>query len=81
MLTEYTPKKSLRSSKKGVLTIHRINYKSARGTFSYYGPTLWNSAPEELRSAAAASTSKSKLETYFTSFQLAFNLRPPSYFA
>ena len=69
MLTEYTPDRRLRSSSKGLLTIPRINSKSAHGAFSYYDLTLWNSLPHELRSATTVSSFKSRLKTsFFTSF-------------
>lgn len=71
MLTEYIPDRSLRSSSEGLLIIPRINSKAAHGAFSYYGPTLWNSFPQELRSAATVSSFKSKLKTYL--FAQAFN--------
>lgn len=68
MLAEYTPEKSLRSWSKGLLAVPRINSKSAQGTFSYHGPTLWNSLLQQLCSAAAVSTFKSKIKTYLFFF-------------
>ncbi len=67
MLSEYTPDRPLRSSNKGVLTIPRINTKSAHGAFGHYGPTLWNSLPHELRSTTTVSSFKSRLKTYLFS--------------
>ncbi len=67
MLSEYTPDRPLRSSNKGLLTIPRINTKSAHGAFSHYGPTLWNSLPHELRSTTTVSSFKSRLKTYLFS--------------
>ena len=64
MLTEYTPDRPLRSSNKGLLTIPRINSKSAHGAFSYCGPTLWNSLPHKLRSVTTVSSFTSRLKTY-----------------
>ena len=62
------PDRPLRSSNKGLLTIPRINTKSAHGAFSHYGPTLWNSLPHELRSVTTVSSFKSRLKTFFAKF-------------
>lgn len=61
MLTVYTPEKSLRTSSKGLLAVPRINSKSARGTFSYH-------LLQQLCSAVAVSTFKSKIKTYLFFF-------------
>ena len=68
MLTEYTPERSLRSSNKGLLTIPKINSKSAHGAFSHYGPTLWNSLPHELRSATTVFCFKANYNLFLQTF-------------
>ena len=67
MLEPYVPTRTLRSSDKGLLTVHWINSKSGYGAFSHYGPTLWNSIPADLRSVTTVSSFKSKLKI-LTSF-------------
>ncbi len=71
MLTQYIPDRHLRSSCKSLLNIPRIHSKSAQGAFSYYGPTLWNSLPMELRSSPTISSFKCNLKTHL--FSQAFN--------
>lgn len=53
-----------------VKAVPRINSKSAQGTVSYHSPTFWNSLLQELCSAAALCTFKSKIKSYlvFTNF-------------
>ena len=67
MLKPYEPTRTLRSSDKGLLTAHPINFKSGSGAFSHYGPTLWNSIPADLRSATTVCSFKRKLNTYLFS--------------
>ncbi len=71
LLTVYTPRRNLRSSDSGLLTIPvtRLRSMSDRA-FSSVAPKLWNSLPTEIRQVESFSVFKSSLKTYF--FRLAY---------
>lgn len=72
LLTPYTPKRDLRSSDTGLLTVPstRLRLMGDRA-FSSLAPKLWNSLPIEIRQAKSFGIFKSQLKTHF--FRLAFN--------
>ena len=50
MLSRYEPVRPLRSSDTGLLNIPEVETKTHReAAFSFYGPTLWNGLPVNLR--------------------------------
>lgn len=71
MVKEYQPSRTLRSTSSGQLMRIRVQTKQGEAAFSYYGPTLWNKLPTQVRSAPDVDTFKSKLETFL--FSLVFD--------
>lgn len=72
MLLSYQPSRVLRSSGTGLLIIPRVNTKThGEAAFSHYGPRLWNSLPESIRTAETVDVFKRRLKTHL--FGLAFN--------
>ena len=73
LLITYTPKRTLRSAKKGLLIQPICRLKSyGQRAFSYAAPKLWNSLPFNLRTCANLSHFKSQVKTLL--FKRAFNL-------
>ena len=68
LLLSYQPSRTLKSSGTGLLTIPRVRSK----TFSYYGPRLWNSLPENLRAAETVDVFKKRLLFDFIDFLYSF---------
>ena len=65
LLLSYQPSRTLRSSGTGLLTIPRVRTKThGEAAFSYYGPRLWNSLPENLRAAETVDVFKKRLKTH-----------------
>ena len=72
LLLVYQPPRTLRSSGTGLLTIPQVSSKKhGEAAFSYYGPRLWNSLPENLRVTETAEVFKKRLKTHL--FNQAFN--------
>ena len=70
----YVPRRELRSSTDNSKLLKPVmNYKSyGEKSFSFYGPTVWNSLPFNLRNIDNLNTFKTHLKTYF--FKQAYNL-------
>ena len=65
LLLSYQPSRTLRSSSTGLLTIPHVRSKThGEAAFSYYGPRLWNSLPENLRAAETVDDFKKRLKTH-----------------
>ena len=65
MLTQYIPSRSLRSSQKNQLIKPSPKLKHfGERAFTFVGPDLWNSLPEDVKSAPSLQTFKTKLKTY-----------------
>jgi len=64
LITPYQPSRTLRSASKHLLTVPTVTSAAGRRSFSYFGPTLWNSLPLHLRSCNSLSVFRSKLKTY-----------------
>ena len=72
LLLSYQPSRVLRSSGTGLLIIPRAKTKThGEAAFSHYGPRLWNSLPEGIRTAETVDVFKRRLKTHL--FGLAFN--------
>lgn len=72
LLLSYEPTRTLRSSGRGLLLIPKVRTKThGEAAFCYYGPHLWNSLPEDLRTAESVDIFKNKLKTHL--FSLAFD--------
>lgn len=72
LLLIYQPSRTLRSSGTGLLTIPQVCSKThGEAAFSYFGPRLWNSLPENLRAAETVDVFKKRLKTHL--FNQAFN--------
>ena len=70
MLSRYEPVRPLRSSGTGLLNIPDAETKThGEAAFSFYGPTLWNGLPVNLR--LTQSTVLRHLKTHL--FSIAFN--------
>ena len=71
MLTPYIPSRSLRSSQMNQLRkpIPKLKHYGERA-FTFVGPDLWNSLPEDLKSAQSLQIFKNKLKTYL--FKMAY---------
>ena len=70
LLSVYTPSRSLRSQGSKLLKVPRIKLKKCgERSFSHYAPVLWNSLPQNLRSAGSIEVFKKDLKTYlFTEY-------------
>ncbi len=67
LLTVYTPRRNLRSSDCGLLTIPVINlHFMGDRAFSSVAPKLWNSLPTEIRQAESFSVFKTSLKSIFS---------------
>jgi hypothetical protein len=65
MLKPYTPSANLRSSTKGLLTVHSVklvNY--GERSFSYAAPKLWSELPEYIRKSETLPILKTRLKTH-----------------
>ena len=72
LLLSYEPTRTLRSSGRGLLLIPKVRTKThGEAAFCCYGPHLWNSLPEDLRTAESVDIFKNKLKTHL--FSLAFD--------
>ena len=68
----YQPSRILRSSGTGLLIVPRVRTKThGEAAFSHFGPRLWNSLPEGIRTAETVGVFKGRLKTHL--FSLAFN--------
>ena len=72
MITTHMPPRSLRSANKSLLhkPIPKLKHYGERA-FTFVGPNLWNSLPDDLKSAPSLQIFKSKLKTYL--FRLAYD--------
>ena len=71
LLLSYQPSRTLRSSGTGLLIVPKVRTKThGEAAFSHYGPRLWNSLPEGVRTAETVDIFKRRLKTHF--FSLAF---------
>ena len=71
LLHLYSPSRSLRSSADTRLfkiPLHKCKTKGDR-TFSYFGPSVWNSLPLHIRNPATIDTFKFALKTYLFNLQ------------
>ena len=65
LLTRYEPKRSLRSSGQGLLTVPTANLKSyGDRAFSIRAPKEWNHLPVDIRNATSLDIFKKQLKTY-----------------
>ena len=64
LVTNYVPRRSLRSSDSILLTVNRLRTGTARRSFSAAKPEVWNKLPIELRQTISFSSFKSKLKTF-----------------
>ena len=64
LLVPYTPKRTLRSKEKCMLTEKRINSKYGARAFSVAAPKLWNSLPCDLKNYQTLESFKTALKTY-----------------
>ena len=72
LLLPYQPSRTLRSSGTGLLIIPKVRTKThGEAAFSHYGPHLWNSLPENIRTAETVDIFKRRLKSHL--FSLAFN--------
>ena len=72
ILVPYTPSRSLRSSNTNRLYTPRVHLKTyGERAFSYSGPVIWNSLPENLKQAKTIDCFKKHLKTHL--FKLSFN--------
>ena len=71
--TPYEPRRALRSTGSALLCVSRHNLERyGRRSFSWSGPVLWNSLPEDMCLADSLNYLKSHLKTHY--FKLAHNL-------
>ena len=72
LLLPYRPSRTLRSSGSGLLSLPKARTKTqGEAAFSYFGPRLWNSLPENLKTAETVGIFKKRLKTHL--FSQAFN--------
>ena len=72
LLLSYQPSRTLRSSGAGLLVVPHTKTKThGEAAFSHYGPKLWNSLPENIRTAETVDVFKRRLKTHL--FSLAFS--------
>ncbi|XP_029938415.1 uncharacterized protein LOC115381268 [Salarias fasciatus] len=68
----YRPSRALRSSGSALLCVPKARTKThGEAAFGHYGPRLWNSLPENLRTAETVDIFKGRLKTHL--FNQAFN--------
>ena len=71
LLLSYQPSRILRSSGTGLLNVPRVRTKThGEAAFSHYGPQLWNSLPESIRTAETVDVFKRRLKTHLFSLAL-----------
>ena len=72
LLLSYQPSRTLRSSGTGLLIVPKVRTKThGEAAFSHYGPQLWNSLPENIRTAETVDIFERRLKTHL--FNLVFN--------
>ncbi len=64
LLNKYTPVRSLRTSNRNLLVVPKTRIKIGESAFSYFGPNLWNSLPDNLRAIDSLCTFKKYLKTH-----------------
>ena len=60
----HIPTRSLRSGSKQLLVIPDIRSANGRRSFSFAAPTIWNSLPDEVRSANTLLTFRKRLKSH-----------------
>ena len=78
LLLPYTPKHTLRSTDKLLLTTPRTLYSYGDRAFYAAAPKLWNTLPLELRSCTSIDTFKKSLKTYL--FEIAHDITTSLYY-
>ena len=74
MLSWYEPSRPLRSSNLGLLNVPEVETRrQGEAAFSFYGPTLWNSLPVNLRLSVSDSIDNFKRNLKTHLFSIAFN--------
>ena len=64
IISFHQPNRNLRSSSdQRLLEISRTRLKASQKSFSYFGPSIWNSLPYEIRISPSLDTFKKKLKT------------------
>ncbi len=64
LINKYTPVRSLRTSNRNLLVVPKTWIKIGESAFSYFGPKLWNSLPDNLRAIDSLCTFKKYLKTH-----------------
>ncbi len=64
LLNKYTPVRSLRTSNRNLLVVPKTRLKIGESAFSYFGPNLWNSLPDNLRAIDSLCSFKKYLKTH-----------------
>ena len=65
LIVPYTPARMLRSSSSNLLSTPRVSSKKyGERAFTFSGPQIWNSHPENIRSEEGLEKSKKSLKTY-----------------
>ena len=72
LLQVYTPARTLRSQNKSLLCQPVPKISSGHKAFSFAGPHVWNSLPENVKCACSLSIFKKRLKTYL--FTISFDL-------
>ena len=71
LLTHYQPGRSLRSTSNVLpLTVPRCRLKAGERSFEHFGPTVWNSLPNVVKSSPTIDSFKKELKTHL--FRVAF---------
>ena len=64
LLQPYLPSRNLRSADKNLLVVPNIKSATGRRSFSFAGPTVWNSLPLSLRTSPTLATFLAGLKTH-----------------
>lgn len=68
LLLSYQPSRILRSSGTGLLIVPSVRTRThGEAAFNHYGPKLWNSLPEGIRTAETVDVFKGRLKTHLFS--------------
>ena len=65
LLVPYIPSRTLRSAKKELLVVPKVNLEVGNQSFRWSAPTLWNSLPVFIKNAKSFSSFKTSLKTHY----------------
>ena len=64
LIVRYQPQRTLRSQNKSLLTVPSTNLSFGKKAFTFSGPEIWNSLPQNIKNSETITKFKSQLKTH-----------------